>query len=106
MSKTMLFNPYSGRPRDPRDIQSDPEGILMLDPDEPIRAAHPEPSEETVSALRDCLSQIDMAACYASEEDTKSVADALLMIGMQARKALALLAASTELVAPAAQAEK
>lgn len=69
-------------------------------------SAHPAPSEETVSALRDCLSQIDMAACYASEEDTKSVADALLMIGMQARKALALLAASTDLVAPAAQAEK
>lgn len=37
--KTMMFNPYTGRPRDPRDIQSDPAGLLMLDPDEPVRAA-------------------------------------------------------------------
>lgn len=38
MSKTMLFNPYNGKPRHPLDIASDPEGILMLDPDEPVRA--------------------------------------------------------------------
>lgn len=38
MAKTMLFNPYTGKPRNPRDIQSDPEGILMLDPDEPMRS--------------------------------------------------------------------
>lgn len=37
--KTMLFNPYTGKPRDPRDIASDPSGVLMLDPDEPLRAA-------------------------------------------------------------------
>lgn len=37
--KTMMFNPYTGLPRDPRDIQSDPAGLLMLDPDEPVRAA-------------------------------------------------------------------
>lgn len=42
----MLFNPYSGRPRDPRDIRSDPEGILIMDPDEvwysaPKREPHP-----------------------------------------------------------------
>lgn len=39
--KTMLFNPYSGKPRDPRDIASDPSGILMLDPDEPMFTAKP-----------------------------------------------------------------
>lgn len=39
MSRTMLFNPYTGHPRDPRDIASDPEGVLMVDPDEPLRAA-------------------------------------------------------------------
>lgn len=39
--KTMMFNPYTGRPRDPRDIASDPAGVLMLDPDEPQRAASP-----------------------------------------------------------------
>lgn len=39
--KTMLFNPFTGKPRDPRDIASDPSGILMLDPDEPLIAAKP-----------------------------------------------------------------
>jgi hypothetical protein len=48
MAKTMLFNPYTGRPRDPRDIQSDPEGILVLDPDEPLRAYAP-PAADAVS---------------------------------------------------------
>lgn len=37
--KTMLFNPYSGKPRHPLDIASDPAGVLMLDPDEPVLAA-------------------------------------------------------------------
>lgn len=37
--KTMLFNPYTGKPRDPRDIASDPTGTLMIDPDEPLAAA-------------------------------------------------------------------
>lgn len=37
--KTMLFNPYTGTPRHPSDIASDPEGILLLDPDEPVKAA-------------------------------------------------------------------
>lgn len=37
--KTMLFNPYSGKPRHPSDIASDPAGILIIDPDEPLRAA-------------------------------------------------------------------
>ena len=40
--KTMLFDPYTGTPRHPSDIASDPEGILILDPDEPLRAALPE----------------------------------------------------------------
>lgn len=36
--RTMLFNPYTGKPRHPLDIASDPAGVLMLDPDEPVRA--------------------------------------------------------------------
>lgn len=36
---TMLFNPFTGRPRDPRDIASDPKGILVWDGEEPLRAA-------------------------------------------------------------------
>ena len=35
----LMFSPYTGMPRHPSDIASDPHGILMLDPDQPIRAA-------------------------------------------------------------------
>ena len=35
----LMFSPYTGTPRHPSDIASDPHGILMLDPEQPIRAA-------------------------------------------------------------------
>lgn len=35
----LAFCPYTGRPRHPSDIASDPHGILILVPDQPIRAA-------------------------------------------------------------------
>jgi hypothetical protein len=28
----VLFNPYTGDPRDVRDVQSDPQGILIVPP--------------------------------------------------------------------------
>ena len=28
----VLFNPYTGEPRDVRDVQSDPQGILIVPP--------------------------------------------------------------------------
>jgi len=34
----LAFCPYTGRPRHPDDIASDPHGILILVPDQPIRA--------------------------------------------------------------------
>ena len=34
----LMFNPYTGTPRHPSDVASDPHGILMLDPEQPIRA--------------------------------------------------------------------
>jgi hypothetical protein len=34
----LAFCPYTGRPRHPSDIASDPHGILILVPDQPIRA--------------------------------------------------------------------
>lgn len=49
--KTMLFNPYSGLPRHPSDIASDPQGMLMLDPDEPFLAA-PNPPMSQHSRVR------------------------------------------------------
>ena len=38
--KTMLFNPYTGTPRHPSDISSDPEGVLIIDPEATTLAAH------------------------------------------------------------------
>lgn len=32
-------NPYTGQPRDPRDIASDPGAILCVPPGQPIKAA-------------------------------------------------------------------
>ena len=37
----LMFNPYSGTPRHPSDIQSDPHAILLLDPDQALRALKP-----------------------------------------------------------------
>lgn len=39
MSKVFLFNPYTGTPRHPSDIASDPEGLLIVDDGEPLRSA-------------------------------------------------------------------
>lgn len=35
---TLLFNPYTGKPRHPSDISSDPNGILMVEPEALLRA--------------------------------------------------------------------
>ena len=42
-SMPVLFNPYTGEPRDARDIQSDPHGVLLVPPGKaiPFAAAHP-----------------------------------------------------------------
>jgi hypothetical protein len=37
--RTVLFNPYTGAPRHPSDIQSDPEGILIMEPGAQLLAA-------------------------------------------------------------------
>lgn len=42
MTKTVMFNHYTGTPRHPSDIASDPEGLLILEPGEPLRAAAPQ----------------------------------------------------------------
>lgn len=51
----VLFNPYTGEPRDVRDVQSDPQGILIMPPSAQMLAAAPppaapEPSEAEVEA--------------------------------------------------------
>ena len=37
----LAFCPYTGRPRHPSDIASDPHGILILVPDQPLRGIKP-----------------------------------------------------------------
>lgn len=39
MKKTVMFNPYTGTPRHPSDIASDPSRLLILEPGAPLRAA-------------------------------------------------------------------
>ena len=37
----LAFCPYTGKPRHPSDIASDPHGILILVPDQPLRGEKP-----------------------------------------------------------------
>ncbi len=57
---------------------------LMDQRDEEIDEARAE-----ITALKTVLEEINMIACYASEEDIDSQPKALLMIGEKARAALA-----------------
>lgn len=41
----MLFNPFTGKPRHPDDIASDPKGVLVWDEEEPLRAYKPSVEE-------------------------------------------------------------
>jgi hypothetical protein len=41
IGKTMLFNPFTGTPRHPDDIKSDPAGVLVWDGEEPLLASTP-----------------------------------------------------------------
>lgn len=38
----MLFNPFTGEPRHPDDIASDPRGILVWDGEEPLKVSQPQ----------------------------------------------------------------
>lgn len=37
----VLTNPYTGKPRDYRDVESDPAGVLIVEPGAPLKAAPP-----------------------------------------------------------------
>jgi hypothetical protein len=45
IGKVMLFNPFTGTPRHPDDIKSDPAGMLVWDGEEPLRASAPQASQ-------------------------------------------------------------
>jgi hypothetical protein len=54
----VLFNPYTGQPRDVRDVQSDPQGILIVPPGAAIVAARP------AAPLPECPHASEPRGCY------------------------------------------
>lgn len=48
-ARIVTHNPHTGRPRDARDIASDPEGKLIVAPGEALVAAAPAPASEAVA---------------------------------------------------------
>lgn len=49
---TILFNPFTGQPRHPSDIASDPKGLLIWDGEEPLRAVQPSQTGDAQDAAR------------------------------------------------------
>ena len=53
VNKTLMFNPYTGTPRHPSDIASDPEGLLIVeDLAAPIMVAPKTPAERKAAERR------------------------------------------------------
>ena len=53
-SVPVMFNPYTGEPRDVRDVQSDPQGILIVPPGKvKMLAATTPPAQAADSVLED-----------------------------------------------------
>lgn len=59
--KTFLFNPYTGTPRHPSDIASDPEGILIVDPEATTLEAYKAP---TVQPERKPMTRAQIIAAW------------------------------------------
>ena len=49
----VMFNPYTGEPRDVRDVQSDPQGILIAPPGRVEMLAATPPAQAADSVLED-----------------------------------------------------
>ena len=61
----VLFNPYTGEPRDVRDVQSDPQGILIVPPGKVEMLAVP-PAQTLLNdvAVEACIKAVDDAFAY------------------------------------------
>ena len=66
----MLFCPFTGKPRHPSDIQSDPKGILVWDGEEPLRAYIP-PAQRTWVGLTD--KEIGVLWFEANDQDNSMI---------------------------------
>ena len=68
---TVLFNPYTGTPRHPSDIQSDPQGLLIVDPEatgSPAAAQVQIPRDDISLVLLERLSRTLTRLGYATPE--------------------------------------
>lgn len=89
----VLFNPYTGDPRDVRDVQSDPQGILIVPPGNVKMQGAQEmsptglPQQTEVMTMRDCFASAAMQAVITRGDDSNrpgiaewaySMADAML----------------------------
>lgn len=54
----VLFSPYTGEPRDARDIQSDPQGVLIIPPGADLRAS-PQAAQQAAQAAAGWREQHD-----------------------------------------------
>lgn len=72
-----MFNPYTGTPRHPSDIASDPEGVLILEPGEPIKAAPKTNAERQadLKARRIAAGLVPVTNLWAHPEDVEAIRD-------------------------------
>ena len=59
----VMFNPYTGEPRDVRDVQSDPQGILIAPPGRVEMLAATPPAQAADSVLEDAAQQPRLKVC-------------------------------------------
>lgn len=78
----VLFNPYTGDPRDVRDVQSDPQGVLIVPPGKvEMLAAKP-----TVESVTDCMMNlVDRLGHEASDVDARAWEHLLVYAPKQAQ---------------------
>ena len=79
----MLFCPFTGKPRHPSDIQSDPKGILVWDGEEPLRAYTTSPQCTWVG-----LTDEEVRECYGHVEGVTGSEAVILMSAVHTAQAM------------------
>jgi hypothetical protein len=71
---TVLFNPFTGKPRHPSDIASDPGGVLIWDGETPLMAAAKTPPERKAAERERRKAQgLTRLEVYAHPEDHEPI---------------------------------
>lgn len=78
----LLTNPYTGTPRDYRDVESDPAGVLIQESGAPVRAAAPQPQQQARQHvnLSGLVAQAFATECWRAQPHASDyeIADAIL----------------------------